>query len=43
VEIMEKVPFIGNKEGEPSERGRVRLLGKLEMLTASDQKISTSL
>lgn len=30
MEILEKVPLIGNKEEESSEQGRVRLLGKLE-------------
>ena len=30
MEILKKVPFIGNKKGDSSEQGRVRLLGKLE-------------
>ncbi len=30
MEILNKVPFIGDTEGESSEQGRVRLLGKLD-------------
>jgi hypothetical protein len=38
VEIMEKVPFIGNNSEDSSERGRVRLLGKLENTNGFEPK-----